>query len=439
MSERPQGEYGQQVYLRSSLIAIRYERERYVLFHLGSGSFIATDWLGVRAARLLLGGDSGSDVARRVEREAAGAGERLQALMRRLVSIGATSSASPQRTLRWRARVAGSLALGWLLSLSSALLRWSPLWVLHRLYEVLPQTPVGKRIVGQSFAWMDGNLCASGFAGELPERRAEIARASGAAVTRLFYCIFLCGLLPPERWERLLTRIVDVASFEVMRRQVAQSGAVLASVHSDLFFALPIYLRAQGVPVSCVADMFGLGVALASDLDIRLTFPALFPEMIDSRGAMSGRDLLRRLGGGEVVAVAFDAPPQREAAGEDMSTISFLGRSVRRFDGAAWLAVRSGKPLIVVGTHRRGKRTLAQVTLLRPDSTRPPKEQVVALTTHMYALGEAFIREYPESWMAWSYFHEFGALETSETRAQGAVTGLHAGCITPDAIMYDME
>lgn len=442
MSQPPHWEHGPLLYLRSSLIVVRYERERYALIHPGSSSFTATDWLGARAARLLLRGHSDAEVARRVERRVAGAGERLQAITKRLVSIGAASDAAPARTLRWRARVFGALVIGLLLSAFSALVRVAPLWALHALYEALPETPLGKRTLGQSMAWMDGNLRASGFAGEPAERRAEIARESGAVSTRLYFFIYLCALLPAERFKRFLPRVIDVAEFEVMWRHVARDGAVIAGVHSDLFFGVPIYLRARGMPVACVADLFGLGIALASDADIRRTFPPLFPDMIDSRGSMTGKDLLTRLRGREAIMVAFDAPPQREALGGAMPTVAFLAHSVRRFDGAAWMAVRSGKPLIFVGTYRRGKRTVPQVTLLQPDTARPVRERVAALTTHLYALGEMFIRAHPESWMVWSYFHELGhelgacgVGETGKHDAGGAAPTVN----TPGMVAYAAE
>lgn len=187
MTQSPDEELGQQRYLRSSLIAIRYERERYVLYHPGSSSVMATDWLGARAARLLVRGCSDADVARQVERQAEGASERWRSLTRRLVTIGAMSDDSPRRTLRWRARTVGSLALGRLLSVVSSLLRMAPLWALHLLYELLPETPLGTRTVGQSLAWMDSNLRAGGFADVSPQRRAEIARGSAAGLTRLSF------------------------------------------------------------------------------------------------------------------------------------------------------------------------------------------------------------------------------------------------------------
>ncbi|HEX8035167.1 MAG TPA: hypothetical protein VF510_15035, partial [Ktedonobacterales bacterium] len=271
-----------------------------------------------------------------------------------------------------------------------------------------------------------------------PQRRATIVHASCAASTRQYFFVYLCAVLSPERFMRLMSRVIDVAGFEDMWGQVAQSGAVLACVHSDLFFAISNYLKARGVSVSSVADSFVLGVALGSDRDIRLSFPALFPEMLDSRGAMVGKDLLARLRGGGVALVAFDAPPQREALGEAMPTIAFLGHSVRRFDGAAWLAVRSGKPLIFVGTYRRGKRTVLQVTRVPPDMSLSFRERVAALTAHLYALGEAFIREHPESWMVWSYFHTFGAVRMGETGEQGAVTGAVAGFMTPEVVANDV-
>ncbi|MGZ3666858.1 MAG: LpxL/LpxP family acyltransferase [Ktedonobacterales bacterium] len=438
MGQSSHGEQASPVFLRSSLLVIQYRRKHYLLFHPGSSSLIATDWLGARAARLLIRGHSDAEVARLLERWAPGAGQRFRRIRIRLETIGATVNDAPAKKLRWHVRVGGSLALGWLLSGASALLRWLPLRALQWLYEVLPETPFGKRTIGQSFAWMDGNLRFSGFAVDSPQRRGTIARASGAASTRLFFFLYLCGVLPPERFTRFLRYVIDAVGFEEMWGHVAQSGAVVAGIHSDLYFGVPIYLRTRGMAVSCVADVFGLGVKLASNEDIGRSFPLLFPDMIDSRGAMAGKELLARLREGGVVTSAFDAPPQRETLGETMPTIAFLGHTVRRFDGAAWLAVRSGKPLIFVGTYRRGKRTILQVTRVQPDMTLSVRERVAALTAQLYALGEAFIREHPESWMVWSYFHTFGALRRGETGVQGAVTDAVAGFVTPEAAANDV-
>jgi lauroyl/myristoyl acyltransferase len=439
MGQSPHGEQASPVFLRSSLLVIQYRRNHYILFHPGSSSLIATDWLGARAARLLIRGHSDAEVARLVERWVPGAGQRFRRIRIRLETIGATVEDAPAKRLRWRVRAGGSLALGWLLSGVSAVLRRLPVWALQWLYEAVPESPFGKRTVGQSFAWMDGNLRVSGFAADSPQRRATIARASGAAATRLFFFLYLCGVLPPERFTRFLLRVIDVDGFAEMWGDVAQSGAVIAGIHSDLYFGVPIYLRMRGLAVSCVADVFALGVGLASDEDIGARFPFLFPDMIDSRGAMVGKDLLARLRGGGVALVAFDAPPQREALGESMPTVTFLGRSVRRFDGAAWLAVRTGKPLIFVGTYRRGKRTVLQVTRVQPDMALSVRERVVALTGQLYALGEAFIRKHPESWMVWSYFHTFGAVRTAETGEQGAETDAIAGCMTAGTVANDVE
>ncbi|MGZ3675745.1 MAG: hypothetical protein ACXVCO_15675, partial [Ktedonobacterales bacterium] len=292
MGQPPHAEQASPVFLRSSLLVIQYRRKHYLLFHPGSSSLIATDWLGARAARLLIRGHSDAEVARLLERWAPGAGQRFRRIRIRLETIGAAVTDQPAKTLHWRVRVAGSLALGWLLSGASALMRWLPLWALQWLYEALPATPFGKRTVGQSYTWMDGNLRVSGFAVDSPQRRATIARASGAASTRLFFFLYLCGVLPLERFTRFLLRVIDVVGFEEMWGEVAQSGAVVAGIHTDLYFGVPIYLRMRGLAVSCVADVFGLGVGLASDEDIGCALPLLFPDMIDSRGAMTGKDLL---------------------------------------------------------------------------------------------------------------------------------------------------
>lgn len=100
-------------------------------------------------------------------------------------------------------------------------------------------------------------------------------------------------------------------------------------------------------------------------------------------------------GGISVVALHDQAPSRRAGAVDDR----FLGQPCWSDPTAAWLSARSGAPLWVVAQERQS-RTRLRVHLLDCIEAGPLERSWVAeATRRATARLEAFVREYPTSWL----------------------------------------
>jgi lauroyl/myristoyl acyltransferase len=231
-------------------------------------------------------------------------------------------------------------------------------------------------------------------------------------------------VLPEQALSRLLERIVEARGLAALEATLRETdGAIVATMHNELYITLLGALGLRGVRATTIVDEGSAVLALEDDRGIEEYFP--FVDIVDSKVAMAIKQLLEKLTAGRSILLAFDAPPQHEATAENLPSIEFLGQHVWRFDGAAWLAVRAGKPIVFLGTRRVGRRVVFEPSApLYPDAALTRKEQVAELTARMYCAGEGFIRQHPEAWLAWSYLHDLRApVKTGETQAGGQCHG----------------
>ena len=394
-------------YLRTSLFMVRI-RGGVVLVHPGSSVILLTDALGSRAVARLICGYSEQDVRVWVEAQQQGAGLRVASLVDRLDTIGAITTEAPRGDLRWRIRSALSLLLGRALTLASLVIPLLPFAVLRALLVLLPFTPLVARTVGQIQPYVDANLRASGYSCTRQRWRYGIARSCAAASARTFFMMYLALVLAPERLYRLTAMLFDAESFRELERTLRDTGGgVVTSLHTGLYTGVIPLLGASGWASAVLADTTSLGANVGDDTPPALEVYGRYATILNSHSSMAGKALLARLCAGQLALLAFDAPAQDVVAAATLPCIGFMGRPMYRFDGPAWLAARSGKPLVFEATYQRGGKTVISVwppLYANPDL--PRRAQIEDLTARLYATAEAFLRQHPEAWMAWSYQHD---------------------------------
>ncbi len=394
-----------ELYLRGSLFALRVGSGRYMLMHPGSGTVTPTDKLGAWAAGQLIRGQSVAAVRALLDRQAANMEQRFSLFVEALRQLGALSSKPPQLRSRWRVRMLVSLLLGPLCSFFSILLPLLPTSLLAWLCDALPRLPLTRKNLGQALAYIDRNLRSAGYDDATEAWRSEVALMSSRAVTRTYFFGYLCFILSRSKLTRLLDRLIQVEQFAALERAItAAGGGVIATLHNDMFVAVPIYLSLHGHPVSWVAGMNAAGIPLGSADKLFSAYPEWFGDLVDSSAADVRPQLLERLHAGRVIMVLFEARQQRDTPGEEQPTIHFVGHTVRCFYGTAWLARQSQLPAFFTATYREGAHTvLLPPETLRVDEELSMREQIAAMTQQMYTLGEQCIRSHPDAWTCWSY------------------------------------
>ncbi|HLJ80554.1 MAG TPA: hypothetical protein VKT52_03635, partial [Ktedonobacterales bacterium] len=394
-------------YLRSSLLLVRY-RDGLILVHPGSSVILLTDDLGARVAMRLIRGHSEGDMRAWAESRLAGSGDRVGELVDRLEMIGALTTEAPRRGLRWRVRSALSLLAGWALGLASIVVPLLPVSVLHAAFDTLPHTPLAARTVGQIQSYVDANLRASGYADTTEQWRHAIARSCAAASARTYFMMYLMLVLEPPKLRRVMSALFDMESFAELERTLHDTeGGVLAGLHTSLYIGIIVLLGASGRRLAVLADMTALGANVGDSALPGLDMYGQYAALLDSHSRMVGKALLKRLRAGELAVLAFDAPPQGSTNMAAMPHIGLMGRPVYRFDGAAWVAIHTGKPIVFVSTYQEGRKTKVYVQPpLYANPKLPRRAQVEDLTARMYAAADTFLRQHPEAWMAWCYLHD---------------------------------
>jgi lauroyl/myristoyl acyltransferase len=391
------------MYLNAALLIIRSKRAGgFLILHPRSAAIFPTDALGARAIRLFLLGQQSSIIGTWLERQCPGAARRWGRLVQALYDRGAVAPQAPSRTRRWWARRLAALALGPALSLLTAILRFMPEWLLLGLYERLPATPLGTRLLVHLLPFIDRNLCAAGYAGLPSARRRDIARQVSAATLRTHFVSYLGLVLPPERVFRIVERLTTVRGMDRLARTLDEhDGAVVVGLHWELFLA-PVLHVSRTRPVTLLADVGMAEYSVGADRE-----PPAPPlgDRVNSTAPMAAKDLARSLRAGRVVMLAFDVASPR-ARGTGTRRIRFLGHDLTRFDTAAWLSTRTGKPIHLVGMHREGSRLVVEFSPpLAQAPALAPGERVAHLTAQVYEAAETLVRRHPKAWLGWSYLH----------------------------------
>lgn len=389
-------------YLRTSLLVVRHAKRQYALYHPGSSVALLTDPTGAAVARRLILGWSGDVVREWLDQTMPGADERLRQLLDRLAIIGSVTDSPPRRTFRWRMRVFGSLAASGVLSAALALLPHLPVRFLCWLLNALPSSPLISRTIGQIAPFVISMLDESGYQ-DLPVAwKHAVVRGSAATSARTSTLMVIAHAASRKKITRLASLLVERRSSRALREAISETnGVIVAGLHSDIF-VMPF-------AESVVGDVPALGIAdegatlMPFEPDTALTLNSyLGSHILPTHSTMTMRTLARHLAGGGVVHILFDARP--EQSGGETATVSFLGHTLRRVDGPAWLAVRSGKPIVFAGVYRAGSQVGYDMSpQLWADQALTRSEQIRDLSERLYAEAEAFVRRHPEAWMGWSY------------------------------------
>lgn len=390
-------------YLRTSLLVVRHSKRLYALFHPGSSVALLTDTIGAAVGCRLVAGWSEHSVRGWLNRKHPGSDPQLTQLLERLAIIGSLTDNPPGRTLKWRTRVFASLALSGLLSIALAVLPHLPVRLLCWLLNALPSTPLVSRTVGQIEPFVTSMLDASGYAERSSEWKHAVACGSAATSARTSVLLVVAHAATRQKIATLTSLLVDPRSSRALRQALTESdGAIVAGLHSDVF-VMPF-------SQSVVWDLPTLGIAdeaatlMPFEPDSALTLNAyLGAQLLSTHSPMTMRTLVRHLVGGGVVHILFDAV--LEKLGGEAATVRFLGRRLRRVDGPAWLAVRTGKPIVFVGVYRAGSRVGYDISPpLHANAALLERSQLIAdLSERVYMAAEAFVRRHPEAWMGWSY------------------------------------
>jgi Bacterial lipid A biosynthesis acyltransferase len=390
-------------YLRATAAVARSGRsDEYLVAFVRSG-FWRTDWLGAKAVRALLDGFSDVDAVELVEKIEPGAGARARQLIDELAATGGMTSAPVNRSrIQWRIRRLAGQAMGIALQVAGPAARALPAFALEWGFRALPYSPVVGLVWRSRREAMTRNLIAAGYDRRSPRWLRAVGRACAAVSPRNGLFLYLSIVLPRARVDDLVRRLVDQGSADAAAARLESDGpAVCVFLHGPLVVAVPNALRRRGQAVVRAVTGGSHGTYVSRHSGTLGEFfgdsAAMAVEVVD---AVASAELLRHLRAGRSVYVALERSHARRAGAE----IELVGHRFPRNDGPAWLAVRSGRPIILLTT--RGSRDTVIVHAsdsLRPDSTLPVDARVADLSARLYAQAEAMIGVHPEAWPLWGY------------------------------------
>jgi len=439
-------------FLRATLAVARSPRRgEYLLVHFGSGSFLRTDRLGALVARALVAGRRGAEAMRLVEDIEAGAGDRARLLICLLGATGAMTLEPPARLprlFRKAASQAASAMLGVLATTASAapLRFWA--WVLR----TWSRNPIPRHVWRSGSMTILTNLNRSGYADHDERWLDNVGRQIAAEPSRNYMINYLSLALPPGPLAKLIDRLFDSKSLDDLAIRLRSTGPVVAAfLHGPLVASVPNALRNRGVEVVrvVVPDTHGLNVSKDSD-PLGNLFGDPLDAAVDESDRNASLDLLRHLKSGRHVHLALDRVTERPTIYR-RADIEFLGQFMPRNDGPAWLAVSSGRPLMLWTTHNSPSGVVISASpLLYPDSSLPAAARVADLSRRLYVDAEAAIREHPEAWMGWRIapsesdpsddynYSSFSSRYEEPELGRWLEFGPHAGELAPDFRLEDI-
>jgi lauroyl/myristoyl acyltransferase len=129
--------------------------------------------------------------------------------------------------------------------------------------------------------------------------------------------------------------------------------------------------------------------------------------MVANTDPMAARTLVRRVVADGIVTIPLDAELPG-ATSDQMATLA--GWALRANPGAAWLAVRSGRPLFLATTYWDGTRLVVEYSgPLSAQAGMSKPEQVQALTERLYERANRWIQAHPGQWLGWTQIESFTA------------------------------
>ena len=416
----PEARPGPRRYLRAAVAVARSAKAgEYVVAHFSSGTFFRIDALGAQAVRALVDGASDLEAMQLVEERETGAGQRLKPLIDHLFVRAAMTSEPPARSgARWAIRRRASPAIGTAMSMLAPFVRFAPTRWLAWVYRALPSTPIGRHVWRSCRFTIVDNLRASGF-GDHPEPWLRKTSQQIAACTPGdWFFLYMTIALSPARLERFVSRVFDAAGVaDLASRLRAEGPAVITYMHGPLSPALPNALRALGVHVVRTTKGDAHGVNVSDKAGPLSSFFAETPDMaVDLADENAAQAMLQHLGRDHSIYISLDKVASPRATAE----IGLLGQRFSRNDEPAWLAVRSGRPVILVNTFYSGRKIGIDVyPTLYPQPGEQPEADVERISTRLYQYGESALRAHPESWACWTYMSRVQGLRVQEPPPQG--------------------
>jgi KDO2-lipid IV(A) lauroyltransferase len=218
---------------------------------------------------------------------------------------------------------------------------------------------------------------------------------SRGEVARVFYYGALnywdTFALPHFSYARLI-KLVDIVGLEhVDAARAAGKGVICASAHLGSVAFVAQVLPALGYPVTGVIEPFNPPEVF--DFFARQR-QALGTRLLPA-GSGAVRELLLALRRNELVGLVTD----RDVSGTG-PTIPFFGAPTRFPDGAAWLSVRTGAPILIAVTARkRDGRFDAWIEPLPPvERTGDTRQDVLRVTEAVAKRLEYYVANHPEQW-----------------------------------------
>jgi lauroyl/myristoyl acyltransferase len=354
----------------------------------------------------MIDGRSDAKAIEIVEQIEEGAGTRARRLIDTLGSAGTMTSVPPSPAdPRWRIRHAAALITGAVLSLLGMLLLLAPTWFLVSIFDVLPSTPVVDRVWRSRRARILDNLKACGYSDQPQHWLLRVGRRCAASTPANYLFSYLSVSLSRRRLDRLVDRLFDRDSADDIAGRLHEAGATVAVfLHSPLCAAVPNALRLRGLDVvrTIAGRWHGMNISESSG-GLSDFFGESTEMNVDIIDPLATGVLVRHLRAGSSIHIALD----RAAADRRGATIEMIGQGFSRNDGPAWLAVRSGRPLALLTTHRAPSGIVITASpLIHPDPSLPAERRVAAVSERLYAYAEGAIRKHPEAWACWSYLSE---------------------------------
>jgi lauroyl/myristoyl acyltransferase len=246
---------------------------------------------------------------------------------------------------------------------------------------------------------------------------------------RTHFVTYLTLILSREKLFCLVERVTVLRGMDHLQQAFNKhKGAIVVGLHSELFLGLIMQLSRR-LPTTVLANIRIIEYSVAAERDSPFS---TLSDSVEITSPMAVKSLVRLLRAGRVVALAFDVPPPSGAQGSPPRRIHFLDQEVPRYDTAAWLSTRTGKPILFGSIHREGNWLVIDFSApLLPNQDLAPSEQVADLTTRLYGTAEQIIRRHPAAWLVWSYWHTLVVPpmvvpDANAPDAEDAKQGVHA-------------
>ena len=236
----------------------------------------------------------------------------------------------------------------------------------------------------------------------------RLVRDNYDCIGRMYLERLLLTELPPKHLERWLRERCTISGLDNLDRARASGrGAILVGFHIGSYSLIPYLVASRGYAVTHLS-----GTEAASDVAFNRRIAELRAAGQDCRltcvgGALGVRALLQTIMRGETAMLLCDSGV---AEGQGIE-IRFLGRWLRATEGTAWLARRTGAPVlpVVITWQPDGSHHLSIEPELRVASSIDDSSYIRDITSAIHAVLERQILQAPAQWFKWKDLHEMSS------------------------------